>query len=617
MSHLKHSFGMIVHNGKAFVHEVVASVYDFAHEIVIVEGSEPPAAFMATPEGGSVDGTAEVLKTLPDPQHKITVIYGGKFPNKTAQCNVYMKRVTGDYIWELDSDEAYLHEDLLLIDSLLAAGKYEAVEVPFRHFWRDAYHLARDTWWEVPIRRIFRRQSGDLYKGHRPPELVRKPWKQMKLLTGAELARRGVYCYHYGFVDNQRTKWKVAYHCSRGYAWRDYFPKQWIGDTAGHYLNKPSQKNRVEAYSGKQPPSILASFWGRKKKISVLHVLPSWSRGGGCTCVRDLIDCSNLGYFHHGVYISGYGGASPFRPGVPFHTKDFASVARKYDVVEFMFWHSLPELTAMVSMKKPRPKIVVVIPVYNTNALKMYFDRFSLVDAEKREVDHVVFMTDKALGLPENKGIDLNRVSVVPWGPELIWAALDGYHWRRNDPLRIGYVGPFNRAICADCLPEVLGGIPAKHPAYQGFHKANPQQGVRFELFGDGEMWEAFKKRSNAAMIWHGYSPDLASFMYQWDLYVYPMKEMCYCGSELKIQQALASFVPIVIRPSKGLAELGLSKCGFVCKDYSEVVARSRQLLCDVGLRMHFQQAARVHALRELGAHNSTAEMERIYLSLV
>jgi hypothetical protein len=282
-----------------------------------------------------------------------------------------------------------------------------------------------------------------------------------------------------------------------------------------------------------------------------------------------------------------------------------------------MFWHSLPELTEMVTMKKPRPKIVVVIPIYNDSSLKMYFDRFHLVDEEKREVDHVVFMTDKALGLSENKDIDPNRTSVVPWGPEIIWVALDGYHWRRNDPLRVGYVGPFNRATCVDCLPEILGGIPVRHPLYQGFHKVNPSQGVRLELFGDGEMWKEFKKRSNAAMTWYGYRSDLTSFMSQWDLYVYPMKEMCYCGSELKIQQALASFVPIVIRPSRGLAEMGLSECGFVCKDNGEVVTKSLQLLCDVDLRMHLQHTARVHALRRLGAHNSTACMESIYSSLV
>ena len=619
--HFKHSFGMIVHNGESFVAQAIKSIYDVAHEIIVVEGCEPLAHFMATSDGMSVDRTEEAINAVPDPEHKIRYIRAGRVGSKTEQCNIYMQHVTGDYIWELDSDELYLPEHVVAIDELLYEGKFEAAEIPFLHFWRNAYHIARGTSWEIPIRRIFKFQPGDRYFGHRPPELVRKKWKAMRLLSSELLREKGIYCYHYGFTDNQRTLWKVAYHCNRGLPWRDYFLDHWVGNTARHYNNLNQPVNRIETFSGKQPQPILDSMWGKTKSTSVLHVLPSWSNGGGCTCVRDLIYSSNLGYFDHGLYVSKstYSGVPPLTSNFPFYRdiNSFERVARKYDVLEFMFWHSTPELTLAIRMKKPRPKIVVVIPIYNDNSLRMYFDRFFLTDEEKREVDHVVFMSDKAVSLPENAGIDPSRISVVPWGPELIWAALDGYQWRTADPMRVGCIGPFNSATTIGNLPEILKEIKTPCSRYR-IGNGRVANGAVIDLIGDGELKPGFQKRSNASMRWHGHlsKKDLLKMMSSWDVFAYPMKDLCYCASEMKIQEACASFVPIVIHPSTGLCEMGLDKCGVVCDKVSDVPDNVMKLFSEPELRRSYQHSARTHALKTMGAHTSTKAMELIYEQL-
>ena len=603
----KHSFGIIVHNGASFVGLAIQSVYDVAHEIIVIEGCEPEALFLATPDGLSVDGTENVMQSIADPAKKIVYIRGGKYRTKTEQCNEYMKRVTGDFIWELDSDELYTCEDVVRMDALLAKGMYEAVEIPFWHFWRDTFHVARGTSWEIPIRRIFKFQKGDLYKTHRPPEICRKPWAEMKVLPATLLRQLNLYCFHYGFIENHRTKWKVAYHCNRGRPWRSYFQDHWIGNTGRHYNNLNETKNQVEEFTLPLPKPIMESKWSNRKKISVLHVLPSWSGGGGCTCVRDLIYSSNLGYFNHGMFVSKdvYRGQSPLIPSIPFYNQpgEFEKVARQYDVLEFMFWHSTPELTAAVRMKKPRPKIVVIIPIYNTNSLRMYFDRFNLSDEEKKEVDRVVFMTDKAYGLAENNGV--RDFCVNPWGPDLIWCALDGFHWRRNPVQRVGYVGPYNHAVTNPNLVSILKAV-----------KSNK---VRFEMIGGGELEGKFKTEADSRFAWIPHLP-LAEFekaLCNWDIFTYPMKDMCYCGSEMKIQQACASFTAMVVKPSIGLCDMGLEDAGIVCKSDGEVPVAIDRVLSDTGLKMELQQRARVHALKHMGAHTSTAKMEEIYQQIV
>lgn len=605
--HFKHSYGMIVHNGEKFTAEAVANIYEIAYDIVIVEGCEPEALFMATSDGFSVDKTELVIKNISDPQNKITYIRAGRCASKTDQCNLYMQKVKGDYIWELDSDEIYHPEDIVEIDEILYKGQYECAEIPFWHFWRDAFHVVRGTSWEIPIRRVFKRQEGDLYKSHRPPEIVRKSWNSMKILSADVLREKNIYCYHYGFVDNQRTKWKVAYHCNRGREFKNWFLDHWIGNTGRHYNNMNQPLNTIEEFKGRIPENILDSKWGERKKIKVLHVLPSWSDGGGCTCIRDLIYSSNLGYFDHGLYISGnYSGKSPLIQNIPFYTRNFKDVIENYDIIEFMFWHSMPELTEIISLKKSQ-KVIVIVPIYNDNSLRGQFDRFYLTDDEKKVADHVVFMTNKALDLEENQNI-VNR-SVVPFGSDLIFPALKGYHWRTNEPKIVGCIGPFNHSVTYDNLAQLLC-------------KIKTDKGWAFEMVGGGQMSKAmeteFKNETvSAKWIEHLDREAFWKVLSRWDVYCYPMKDMCYCGSEMKIQEACASFIPLVIKPSKGLCNMELEKCGFVCDKYDQVPGAVEKLLNDLDLRRNYQHSARIHALRTMGSHTSTSEMEVIYRALV
>ncbi|MCL5105758.1 MAG: methyltransferase domain-containing protein, partial [Armatimonadetes bacterium] len=127
---LKYSFGMIVLNGDDFIECAIKSVYDFAHEIIIVEGAVEEAVFAVGPDGGSRDNTIKLIEEYPDPENKITLIRG-RWKDKTHQSNVYLQLATGDYVWELDSDEVYKEEDLYTMDNILTENRDRVDMVSF------------------------------------------------------------------------------------------------------------------------------------------------------------------------------------------------------------------------------------------------------------------------------------------------------------------------------------------------------------------------------------------------------------------------------------------------------------------------------------------------------
>ena len=71
---LKFSFLMIVFNGDDFLHQSLESVYDFAHEIFVIEGAVKEAWPIANVDGSSTDNTIQVLNDFPDPLKKIKII---------------------------------------------------------------------------------------------------------------------------------------------------------------------------------------------------------------------------------------------------------------------------------------------------------------------------------------------------------------------------------------------------------------------------------------------------------------------------------------------------------------------------------------------------------------
>jgi len=218
------SFVIIVLNGMPFVEYALKAIYNEAHEIVIVEGAVESCAFAANPDGSSVDGTVECIRSFPDPCRKIRLIQG-KWPEKCEMQNAALSYVTGNYVWLVDSDEIYKSEDIQKIKSLIATdpGITQVNFIP-DNFWKGFdYLFVHPCFFEAPAhyRRLFKYVPGSRFTSHRPPTLVwpgsEKTTEQIKLVDGTTTRKMGVYPYHYSYVFETQVQQKIELY--RRYGW--------------------------------------------------------------------------------------------------------------------------------------------------------------------------------------------------------------------------------------------------------------------------------------------------------------------------------------------------------------------------------------------------------------
>jgi len=119
----KISFGIIVLNGEPFTKYCLRSIYDFAHEIIIVEGATKYAKAISTPDGHSIDSTLKSIEDFirdEDTEKKVKLITkNGFWEEKDEMSDAYASKTTGNYLWQIDIDEFYLEEDIKKIISVL------------------------------------------------------------------------------------------------------------------------------------------------------------------------------------------------------------------------------------------------------------------------------------------------------------------------------------------------------------------------------------------------------------------------------------------------------------------------------------------------------------------
>ena len=264
---------MIVLNGDDFIEYAIKSVYDFAHEIIIVEGAVEEAMFMVGPDGGSRDKTIEIIESFPDPDDKIKLIRG-RWADKTEQSNVYMRLATGDYVWQIDSDEIYKWEDLVELDEILAANqdRVDMVSITPLNFYHNLWTIGKGGRWEAkedPIRRIFKNKPGAHFTTHWPPTLVYGDGSTVVgHLEQDTLAEQfGIYFYHYSYITRKQVEEKLEYYNRKGYSpvvgsdlstWYDEVRSKWthpgceVEKLHGSHVNR-RQPTWTEYFTGEHP----------------------------------------------------------------------------------------------------------------------------------------------------------------------------------------------------------------------------------------------------------------------------------------------------------------------------------------------------------------------------
>jgi len=227
------TFAMIVLNGEPFVRYNLRGLYDFAHQIIVVEGAAPHASASATDDGHSTDDTLTAVRSFienEDPDNKVQLITAedeghrdGFWPGeKDQQSSVCFNRATGDYVWQIDVDEFYHPRDFNRVITMLKADpSITGASFRWHNFWGGFDYLV-DGWKFREIenetdgaQRLFRWGDGYQFITHRPPTMHDANGRDHcdgNWLGGRQLIKQNIYCHHYGMVFPKQAQQKAAYY---------------------------------------------------------------------------------------------------------------------------------------------------------------------------------------------------------------------------------------------------------------------------------------------------------------------------------------------------------------------------------------------------------------------
>jgi len=225
----KIDFMMIVLNGEPFLSYNLKSIYPWANKIWIIEGADGRTKDHVNPEfftknGHSFDNTVEIIKSHPDPEHKITLIQkDGFWQDKDEMISQINDLIKSDYVFEVDVDEFYKDEDYEKLFKIIE--EYPQVTgfgIPWRNFWHNFHTIygleTKDTfkvewgWWGW---RLFKWIPGvSKWLTHRPPTVsLDNGQNSMSLAWGpAHLVPYDVWTYHYSDLIPQQNLIKSQYY---------------------------------------------------------------------------------------------------------------------------------------------------------------------------------------------------------------------------------------------------------------------------------------------------------------------------------------------------------------------------------------------------------------------
>lgn len=241
-------------------------MYPFAHEIIVVEGAVPGAASLATPDGHSKDGTLDILykfKDQEDPDKKLTIVTKeGFWDEKDQMCQAYAELATGDYLWQVDIDEFYKSEDISRVLNILRDDpNITAISFKQIQFWGSFFSYV-NSWghraWAEQFHRLFNWGPGYVYSGHRPPTVLTSngtDTRRIKWLNCHDMAREGVYLYHYSLVFPHQAFEKAEYY--RNADWSRRKKARWWAEEVFMKLKRPFRVANIYEY-----PSWLENFDG-------------------------------------------------------------------------------------------------------------------------------------------------------------------------------------------------------------------------------------------------------------------------------------------------------------------------------------------------------------------
>jgi hypothetical protein len=223
-------------NEEDFIGHWLQYHYDSFDQIIICEGAARNyPAQRVTPDGLSIDRTAEIVRNFPDGQNKIRFIQHGwagaesctddRVPAKMELRNAYAEFIADGYVFTLDIDE-FLHPYyvLALVAEMESDAQVGAYAIPQLHLWQTARQYIRGGYADIPHFRLYRWQEGARYVvSHNWPSgpggglLTATQLRPPLWLSDGCLAAPAII--HYGFCEQKSSmEEKNRYYLLRGEA---------------------------------------------------------------------------------------------------------------------------------------------------------------------------------------------------------------------------------------------------------------------------------------------------------------------------------------------------------------------------------------------------------------
>jgi hypothetical protein len=278
--HPRITFGIIALNAQPFLEHNLRALYPYAHQLIVVEGAAKAAASLADDEGHSTDDTLMMLKRFQeheDPEDKLFIVSAqdegytdGFWPEKKEMSQAYARRATGDWLWQVDSDEFYRIKDLqAIIERLITDPNLTTVSFPYYEFFGGFDYLITGKWHlaeHTRFHRLFRWGRGYHYASHRPPTVLDEVGRDLRSLgwePNPESEGRPIHLYHYSYVLPKQAKQKVGYYANVD--WTDQFranqrwlEERYFGLKQPLFLGEKSWPilQWLERFTGKHPQPI-------------------------------------------------------------------------------------------------------------------------------------------------------------------------------------------------------------------------------------------------------------------------------------------------------------------------------------------------------------------------
>lgn len=158
--------GYKVINEADFLHESIASIYNYVDKIIIFESCYESMKRIVVPsrltsKGLSTDGTTGIIKNFPDPEKKIDYHPVGFVPDSEWDLRTRLVEMVdvGDVLWLMDGDEVYSDSLSERLRKMLVTDRIDCFWLPGMIFWHDLHHFRDGFGWETSHQRIYRKLS--------------------------------------------------------------------------------------------------------------------------------------------------------------------------------------------------------------------------------------------------------------------------------------------------------------------------------------------------------------------------------------------------------------------------------------------------------------------------